>query len=178
MLNKFLKSLVIFTTATLLTAMSYPVKETTETPQLKVETQVVKMREYSYIPKEPTMIKSMSIERFTEEEIDLIALITMGEAEGESDYGKRLVISTILNRVDSEHFPDSVTGVIYQEGQFSCITDGRLERCYVREDIRQLVREEIKSRTNNEVIFFMANDYSKYGSPLFDEGGHYFSSYE
>lgn len=178
MLNRILQSIALLSATIIIGLGNIPVEETIEKPELKVETQVVKMREYSYIHKEPTMIKSMTVEKFSAEDIDLMALVTMGEAEGESEYGKRLVISTILNRVDSEHFPDNVTDVIYQDGQFSCVWDGRLERCYVQEEIRQLVREEIKSRTNNEVIFFMADDYSAYGAPMFGEGGHYFSSYE
>ena len=36
----------------------------------------------------------------SDEEIRLIALVTMAEAEGEPELGKRLVIDTILNRVD------------------------------------------------------------------------------
>ena len=48
------------------------------------------------------------------EEIELIALVTMAEAEGEPEEGKRLVIDTILNRVDFGEFPSTVTEVIYQ----------------------------------------------------------------
>lgn len=44
----------------------------------------------------------------TQEEIDLIALVTMGEAEGETELGKHLVIDTILNRIDHPSFPDTV----------------------------------------------------------------------
>lgn len=124
------------------------------------------------------LVKSVEEPRFSEEDIDLIALLTMAEAEGESEYGKRLVIDTVLNRVDSEHFPDTVYGVIYQENQFSPTSDGRIERCYVDEGIRELVVEEIESRTNYDTIFFHAGRYSNYGKQLFSEGNHYFSSYE
>lgn len=55
----------------------------------------------------------------TQEEIDLIALVTMGEAEGETELGKRLVIDTILNRIDHTSFPDTVYDVVYQPNQFS-----------------------------------------------------------
>lgn len=113
-----------------------------------------------------------------EEDIELIALVTMAEAEGECEEGKRLVIDTILNRVDSEHFPDTVHDVIYQPNQFSSMWNGRVDRCEVREDICQLVREEITSRTNYEVIFFTAGEYSAYGVPLFQVEHHYFSSYD
>ena len=116
-------------------------------------------------------------ELLSQEEIELIALVTMGEAEGESEQGKRLVISTILNRVDHEKFPNSVKEVIYQPHQFTCMSDGRIKRCYVRDDICQLVRDELENRTNCDVIFFSAGQYSKFGSPMFAVGNHYFSSY-
>ena len=35
-----------------------------------------------------------------------------------SDEGKRLVIDTVLNRVDSKYFPDTIHDVIYQKGHF------------------------------------------------------------
>ena len=78
------------------------------------------------------------------EEIELIALVTMAEAEGECEEGKRLVIDTILNRVDSEHFPNTISEVIYQPHQFSSMWNGRVDRCYVNEDICQLVKEELR----------------------------------
>lgn len=114
----------------------------------------------------------------TDEEIDLIALVTMAEAEGESELGKRLVIDTILNRVDSEirYFPDNVHDVIYQKNAFTSMWNGRVNRCSVKEEIRQLVVEELESRTNSEVMYFCAGKYSKYGTPMFQEGNHYFSS--
>lgn len=136
-----------------------------------------------YISEQPKQ-KAMIIEKvedepkLTDEEIELIALVTMAEAEGESEYGQRLVIDTILNRVESDlkDFPNTVKEVIYQKGQFSSMWNGRADRCYVSEDICQLVREELESRTNNDVLWFRANYYGKYGTPLFVEGGHYFSS--
>lgn len=111
------------------------------------------------------------------EEIELIALVTMAEAEGESEYGKRLVIDTILNRVDHDKFPDTVEDVIYQPNQFTSMWNGRVDRCYVDEYICDLVREELKNRTNDDTIFFTAGNYGKYGEPMFSEGNHYFSRY-
>lgn len=113
----------------------------------------------------------------SEYEIELLALVTMAEAEGESDEGKRLVIDTILNRVDSGYFPDTIEGVIYQSGQFSSMWNGRVDRCYVRDDICELVREELQSRVDYDVIFFTAGGYGYYGTPMYSVGNHYFSSY-
>ena len=114
----------------------------------------------------------------TQEEIELIALVTMAEAEGECEYGQRLVIDTILNRVDDPRFPDNVHDVIYQKNQFAGMYGERIERCYVKEELVQLVREELENRTNSEVVFFRTSHYHSYGVPLFQVGAHYFSSYE
>lgn len=114
----------------------------------------------------------------TEDEIDLIALVTMAEAEGEDEYGKRLVIDTILNRVNSEHFPDTVEEVIYQPYQFESMWNGRADICYVDENICELVRGEVEELTDAYTFFFCSGGYSKYGIPMYQVGNHYFSTYE
>lgn len=118
------------------------------------------------------------IPEVSEEEIELIARITYCEAGAECEEGKRLVIDTILNRVDSDHFPDSIEGVIFQPNQFSPVTDGSFDRAEVKENIYQLVLEELENRTDDEVVFFRAGRYHKWGTPLFQVGNHYFSSYD
>ena len=110
-------------------------------------------------------------------DIQLLCLITMAEAGGESELGIRLVIDTILNRMDSPQFPNSVSGVVYQKNQFDPVRNGAINRCYVRDDIYRLVLEEVQNRTNSEVAFFRTQRYSSYGTPLFVVGNHYFSKY-
>lgn len=108
-------------------------------------------------------------------EIELLAFVMVAEAEGESEYGKRLVIDTILNRMDSRHFPDTVYGVSYQPHQFSSMWNGRICRVSITENDISLVKEELLNRTNSDVMFFTAGRYSDYGTPLFQEGNHCFS---
>lgn len=115
--------------------------------------------------------------KMSNEDMSLIALVTMAEAEGESEMGKRLVIDTILNRVDHQCWPNTVQEVVYQKSQFSCVLNGRLNRCYVRNDILELVKEELINRTNTRCVFFRTGRYSSYGTPLLKEGNHYFSGY-
>ena len=152
-------------------AADYSISNTVQKPEKLIEA-----------AQKPKMEKTVKADADTpvmsEEDIELIALVTMAEAEGECEEGKRLVIDTILNRVDSGYFPDTVHGVIYQPNQFSSMWNGRVDRCEVREDICQLVREELEERTNKEVIFFTAGRYSDYGVPIFQVGNHYFSSYD
>ena len=128
-------------------------------------------------PKKETEVKKDPYHGLTKAEVELIAIVTMAEAEGECEKGKRLVIDTILNRVDSEHFPDNVYDVIYQKNQFTSMWNGRAKRCYVKDDIFDLVLEELEKRTNKDVMFFCAGRYGDYGTPMFQVGGHYFSRY-
>lgn len=111
----------------------------------------------------------------TQEEIELIALCVMAEAEGECEYGQRLVIDVILNRVDDPHFPDTIYDVIYQKNQFAGMYGDRITRCYVKDE---LVREELENRTDYDVVFFRTGHYHSYGVPKFQVGAHYFSSYD
>ena len=113
-------------------------------------------------------------QQVNDEDIWLIAWITMGEAEGECEEGKRLVIDTILNRVDHSSFPNTIYDVIYQPNQFSCVWNGRLDRTAATEEVCQLVREELINRCNYEVLYFTAGNYGKYGEHLFQVGNHYF----
>ena len=107
-------------------------------------------------------------------EVELIAQVTMAEAESETDIGRRLVIDTILNRVDSELFPDNIYDVIYQADQFSCMWDGRFYDVWPDEDAQKLVWEELGDRLNEDVLFYRT-EYFGYGTPLFQEGNHFFS---
>lgn len=125
-------------------------------------------------PKEKTPLEK-ALEQYTMDDIYMIARICVSEAEGEPELGKRLVIDTILNRVDHEKFPNSVMGVVFQKGQYTCTTNGRLDRCDIREDFVELVIDEMNNRTNSDVIFFRTTRYSDYGSPLFQVCCHYFS---
>ena len=99
-------------------------------------------------------------------EVELIAQVTMAEAESETDIGRRLVIDTILNRVDSELFPDNIYDVIYQADQFSCMWDGRFYDVWPDEDAQKLVWEELGDRLNEDVLFYRT-EYFGYGTPLF-----------
>lgn len=129
---------------------------------------------------EEPMIDDPQAPTYTEEEIKMIAKLTMAEAGNQSELGKRLVIDTVLNRVEHENpqFPDTVKEVIYQKNQYSPIWDGRFDKYYASEENIQLVREEIERRTDHDVIFFRTTRYSDYGVPLYCVGDHYFSSFD
>lgn len=56
---------------------------------------------------------------------DLLARIISAEARGEPYMGQVAVGAVILNRIEHPSFPDTMSGVIYQKGAFSCLNDGQ-----------------------------------------------------
>lgn len=57
---------------------------------------------------------------------NLLARVISAEARGESYEGQVAVGAVILNRVSHSSFPDTVAGVCYQNGAFTCMTDGQI----------------------------------------------------
>lgn len=65
---------------------------------------------------------------YTESEITLLARIISAESRGEPYEGQVAVGAVILNRIAHPSFPNTLSGVIYQPGAFSCLTDGQVNQ--------------------------------------------------
>ena len=61
-------------------------------------------------------------------DLTLLSAIIFCEAGGESYAGQVAVGAVVLNRVKSSSFPNSISGVVYQSGQFSPVANGALSR--------------------------------------------------
>ena len=57
----------------------------------------------------------------------LLARVISAEARGEPYTGQVAVGAVVLNRVRHSSFPNSISGVIYQSGAFSCLDDGQFD---------------------------------------------------
>lgn len=55
----------------------------------------------------------------------LLARIISAEARGEPYIGQVAVGAVVLNRIEHPSFPDTMSGVVYQKGAFSCLNDGQ-----------------------------------------------------
>ena len=55
----------------------------------------------------------------------LLARLISAEARGEPYVGQVAVGAVVLNRVEHPSFPNSISGVVYQPGAFSCLDDGQ-----------------------------------------------------
>lgn len=71
-----------------------------------------------------------------DKELYLLARLVHGEARGEPYKGKVAVAAVALNRVKSSSFPNSISGVIYQKGAFSAVSDGQINLSPDNEAIR------------------------------------------
>ena len=68
-----------------------------------------------------------SIPAATEANVYLLARIISAEARGEPYSGQVAVGAVVLNRVEHPSFPDTISGVIYQDGAFTAIVDGQFD---------------------------------------------------
>ncbi len=58
--------------------------------------------------------------------LNLLSKLVYGEARGEPYKGMVAVAATVLNRVSDSRFPDTIAGVIYQSGAYTCVSDGQI----------------------------------------------------
>lgn len=61
--------------------------------------------------------------QYSSSDVQLLAKVISAEARGESYEGQVAVGAVVLNRVAHPSFPDSISGVVYQSGAFSCVYD-------------------------------------------------------
>ncbi len=61
--------------------------------------------------------------QYSSADVQLLAKVISAEARGESYEGQVAVGAVVLNRVAHPSFPDSISGVVYQAGAFSCVYD-------------------------------------------------------
>lgn len=120
--------------------------------------------QYIHIPsvdeKRSTAVKkTVTTERISlnTNESDLLARLVRAEAEGEPYAGKVAVATVVLNRVLDERFPNTVEGVIYQSGQFTPVSNGRIYRPSTQED-REAVNEAVhfvnSGQTDGSLFFY------------------------
>lgn len=126
----------------------------------------------------------------THEDYENMLRIVEAEAGGEDRIGKMLVANVILNRVNDESFPDTVTEVIFQQengvSQFSPVQDGRFYRVSVSKETIDAVDAALYGQDESQgALYFMARKHVKKDKAkwfdrnlnwLFEYGGHEFFS--
>ena len=75
----------------------------------------------------PTIMKTDVLE-LIQTEAWLLMKLGICEAGDKGVVAQYLAMMVVINRVKSKEFPNSVTEVIYQEGQFAVVTNGALDK--------------------------------------------------
>ena len=119
-----------------------------------------------------------TIDEITMDEFDLMCRCVMAEAGGEDYEVQNTVAEVILNRLDSELFPDTIREVIYQEKpkQFVVAWNGMLDDAEPTDSVCEAVTFALEERTNPlEVLYFTSEGYLKNTKPYRQIGMMYFS---
>lgn len=61
-------------------------------------------------------------------DVALLAKVISAEARGEPYSGQVAVGAVILNRVAHPSFPNTISGVVYEPGAFTCMVDGQIDQ--------------------------------------------------
>lgn len=72
-----------------------------------------------FVPKGETFGKTV-------EEWQLLGQLVYSEARGEPFWGQVAVAAVILNRLEHPDFPPSISGIIFQPGQFEVVANGTI----------------------------------------------------
>lgn len=64
---------------------------------------------------------------YSKADVNLLTHLVYSEARGESYKGQVAVAAVVLNRVQSDKFPNTVSEVIFQPGAFTAVDDGQFK---------------------------------------------------
>lgn len=109
-------------------------------------------------------------------ELELLAQLVEAEAGNQEFEGKCLVVDVILNRVESDEFPNTISEVIFQDGQFSVIKNGAFDKAAwnMQESDYAAVMCEVQMHQNKDVLYFNNCSHVAGTGKKFKVGDHWF----
>ena len=98
--------------------------------------------------------QASAVREFTLEDAQLLMRIAEAEAENQGPDGMWMVMSVVLNRVDSDTWPDSISKVIFEDHQFSSVSDGRFFKVKISADAHDALARIETGDVADEIIGF------------------------
>ena len=101
---------------------------------------------------------------------DVLLRIVQAEAGNCDMEGRVMVANVILNRVENDSFPNTITKVVYQKHQFSPVSNGSIKRCRVTAETVEAVGRALSGEdlTNGALYFMNRHASSKKNASWFD----------
>lgn len=130
-----------------------------------------------------TELESLTYSRdiqMSDEEFDLAARCVYAEADDYRGFDVQLAIAeTIFNRIASDKHPDSVHDVIYEDGAYTVVSNGRIDRVLASTSAMEAVQTALETITyDTRMIYFQTDNYHGIGTPYMNIGNVYFSIQE
>lgn len=111
------------------------------------------------------------------EEKDLLCRTVYCEAGNQSIETQEMVALTILNRLESDKFPDTLHDVIYQKNQYEVTTWSGFENYGWTEQVEQAVENAlIENRHSLDMYYFRNGYYHSFGVQYMQSGDLYFNT--
>ena len=93
---------------------------------------------------------------YSQSDYQVLLKIVQAEAGICDERGRILVANVIMNRVRDKRFPNSVTEVVYQRGQFSPVSDGRINQVEVTDLTVECVNRALDGEDYSQgALYFM-----------------------
>lgn len=170
------------------------ISENSEVQSIIVMNTRIKPQVESVVPHEPVMVtmaggrEAETETSVTEYEYDILLHIVAAEARGCDLKGQILVANVILNRIEDEHFPDTIEEVVFQKNQFSPVVQGTLWDTPVTDSVREAVDYALEGVDYSQgALFFSARARLEGDSMawfdsnlewLFEHDGHEFYTFK
>ena len=137
--------------------------------------------DYELMEQEPAYVLS-------DDELEVLLRIVEAEAGSEDEDGRLLVANVVLNRVNSESFPNTVSEVVFQKSmgvtQFSPVSSGRYYTVEVTEETVSAVERALAGEDISRGALYFASRkrantskmrwFDTHLTFLFEHGGHEF----
>ena len=107
---------------------------------------------------------------YSDSDYNVLLRIVQAEAGNCDMEGRVMVANVILNRVEDDAFPNSITKVVYQKHQFSPVANGSIKRCKVTAETVEAVERALSGEdlTDGALYFMNRRASSKKNASWFD----------
>ena len=121
-----------------------------------LESHAIRPGDKLQVPAKDLTERQLLARSVSNQELGLLARAINGEARGEPYLGQIAVGAVIINRVISNKFPNTIEGVIMQDGQFCVVEDGQINLA-PSPSARQAAQEAVNGRDPTDRALYFYN---------------------